>query len=155
MRLWGPDPVHPTETDYDQLADTLLGKVAMAGRERKGSNSSTLEAPPGTKKRKRSPSVDRRPSWISESVTEVGRRPHSLPGRGGHQNWSPAASGSGYSNSANRGTGGYRGARGRGGPRGGHASAGPSSGRGLSGYGGRQGTHSGNAGTRHGSRKRY
>ena len=80
MRLWGPDPVYPTKTAYDQLADTLLGKMAMAGRERKGSNSSTLEAPPGAKKRKRSPSVDRRPSWIRESVMEVGRRPHSLSG---------------------------------------------------------------------------
>ena len=119
MRLWGPDPVHPTETAYDQLADALLGKVAMAGRERKGSNSSTLEAPPGTKKRKRSPSVDRRPSWIRESVTEVGRRPHSFSGRGSHQDWSPEVSGPGNSNSSHRVLGGCRGARGIGGHRGG------------------------------------
>ena len=124
LRIWGPNLVHPTETAYNQLAVLLLGKMALAGRERKASNSSTLAAPPGAKKRRRSPSVDRRPSWICESITEVGRRPHSFSGCSSHQDWSPDASGPGYSNSAHRGSGGYRGARGRGGHRGGHAGAG-------------------------------
>ena len=158
MRRWGPDPVHPSEAAYDQLAETLLERMAKASRAEPpngGRGGSTLVAPLGARKRKRSPSVDRRPSWIRESITEVGRRPHSFSGCSGHQDWSPDASGPGYSNSAHRGSGGYRGARGRGGHRGGHASAGLSYSQGPSGYGGRQDTHSGNVGTWHGSWKKY
>ena len=47
----------------------------MADNSKKISEKKTLEAPPRAKKRKRSPSKGRRPSWLSESETEVGRRP--------------------------------------------------------------------------------
>ena len=158
MRRWGPDPVHPSEAAYDQLAETLLERMAKASRAEPpngGRGGSTLVAPLGARKRKRSPSVDRRPSWIRESITEVGRRPPGHTGRGGQQERRPDAYGPGSSFNRFRGSGGYRGAGSRGGHHSGNAGAGTSSNRGAGGYGGRHGTHSGNAGTWHGSRKRY
>ena len=158
LKRWGPDPEHPSEAAYDQLAETLLERMAKASRAEPpsgGGGGSTLVAPHGARKRKRSPSVDRRPSWIRESITEVGRRPPSHTGRGGQQERRPDAYGPGSSFNRYRGSGGYRGAGSRGGHHGGNAGAGTSSNRGAGGYGGRHGTHSGNAGSWHGSRKRF
>ena len=158
MRRWGPDPVHPSEAAYDQLAETLLERMAKASRAEPpngGRGGSTLVAHLGARKRKRSPSVDRRPSWIRESITEVGRRPPSHTGRGSHQERRPYAYGPGNSFNTYRGSVGYRGSRSRGGHHGGKAGVGTSFNRGTGGYSGHQGTHSRNAGTWHSSRKRY
>ena len=32
LKRWGPDPVHPSEAAYDQLAETLLERMAKASR---------------------------------------------------------------------------------------------------------------------------
>ena len=65
------------------LAETLLEKAAdLITADTKKANS-CMTAPMGAKKRKRSPSVDRRSSWIKESIKEVGRKAN-YTGRGGH-----------------------------------------------------------------------
>ena len=79
----GSDLVHPTGEAYSLLAERLLAKLAEAVK--KPVEKKSLEAPPGSKKRKRSPSCDRRPSWVSENITEVGRRQAGSYGSAGRQ----------------------------------------------------------------------
>ena len=90
----------------------------------------SLVAPPGTKKRKRSPSRDRRLSWVGGNVTEVGRRQAGSFGSSGHPwrgqeaSWSCAAFTHNRSSSGRGGNAGRRGERdhrGHRGHRGGHS----------------------------------
>ena len=60
LQRGGSDLVHPTGEAYSLLAERLLAKLAEAVK--KPVEKKSLEAPPGSKKRKRSPSCDRRPS---------------------------------------------------------------------------------------------
>ena len=117
VKTWGLDPVHPTEAAYSMLAETLLEKAADLTTAANKTANSCLTAPPGAKKRKRSPSVDRRPSWIKESITEVGRKAN-YTGRGGHHGRRLDAPGPSTSYGHSGTSGGYRGARGGRGQRG-------------------------------------
>ena len=62
LKRWGQDPVHPASEAYRQLAETLLSKMVERSK-------AHAETPAGTRKRKRSPSGDRRPSgfrcWLT------------------------------------------------------------------------------------------
>ena len=68
LRLWGNDPVHPTDAAYAQLAESLKDKIC--------SKLSTVPARAPERERRRRPSPDgpdRRISWVRESNTEVSR----------------------------------------------------------------------------------
>ena len=141
LRRWGPDPVHPTEEAYAQLAEMLLAKMASASLPDADKWTQTEPGSNRNRKRKRSPSRDRRPSWVSESITEVGRGQAGSSGRYGQHGKGPDARGPGskstnFSNKDAHG-GSFRGRGGYAGRRGGH--------RGPRGNQGHRGGHSGNA----------
>ena len=128
LQCWGADPVHPTGEAYGQLAEMLLAKIAKtSGRD---VSRVSLVAPPGAKKRKRSPLRDRRPSWVGGNVTEVGRRQAGPFGSSGQRGRGQDAGGpwaayphnrSSSSRGGNANWRGWRENRGHRGHRGGHS----------------------------------
>jgi len=127
LQMWGKDPIHPTTAAYDQLAESLIDKVADIMEV-------TAPAPsgPSTKRRRvESSGPDNRVGWVHTSSTEICRQ----AGTSGHDRRGGIARDNRPARDGwqNRG----RGHSGNAGPRGGHSgNAGP-----RVGYSGNAGPH--------------
>jgi len=132
LRMWGPDPVHPTSGAYKLLAEAISDKIAVKMDGEKSAAQSSSSAANSRKRPRRSPELYRRVSWVHDSHTEVYRQ---------------SGSGSNAGSASNRSTYGYGGSRsGKQPMRGGWFKKGS----GLSGNAGPRGGPSGNAGPRGG-----
>jgi len=68
LKMWGNDPVHPSDAAYAQLAESLKDKISSKLSTTPG------RAPEREKRRRQSPDMpDRRIGWVKESSTEVSR----------------------------------------------------------------------------------
>ena len=132
LRMWGPDPVHPTSGAYKLLAEAISDKIAVKMDGEKSAAQSSSGATNSRKRLRRSPEPDRRVSWVHDSHTEVYRQ---------------SGSGNNAGSASNRSTYGYGGSiSGKQPMRGGWFKKGS----GLSGNAGPRGGPSGNAGPRGG-----
>jgi hypothetical protein len=141
LRLWGPDPVHPTDEAYEAIAVHLRDTIVSAMEEMKMKNAGMADsqAPPPPQ---RASKPIRRESWISGTEPMAKRQATTANtswkhaqtrGQSGGRHWKRGfrshRGGSGGRGGGGRGGGG-RGGGGRGGGRGGGG------GRGFGGRGG-------------------
>jgi len=115
LKMWGNDPVHPSEAAYAQLAESLKDKISSK------LSTTPSRAPEREKRRRQSPDMpDRRISWVKESSTEVSRTA-GPSGNAGQRSYGHNSGGGQRSVwSGSRGNAGLRGGpSGNAGPRGG------------------------------------
>ena len=80
LKLWGPDPVHPTSGAYKLRAEEFADRVS---KKLEPERLSALEAAP-RKRPRLSPEPDRRVSWVHDTTTEVYRQRSAGSGSGSY-----------------------------------------------------------------------
>ena len=140
LRLWGSDPVHPTDEAYEAIATHLRDTIESLVAEQKAKADNIPDGSLPSLPPQRNPKPVRRESWIAgtEPVAKRQATPYKTTwnsgpsrGNGGSRPWKRGFRGGGGRGGGGRGGGGGGGGRGGGGRGGGN--------RGSRGGGGRDG----------------